>query len=85
MTVVYSDEFRKQFKKLPADIQTLYRKQEAFFRLNWNDPLLHTKKLSGHPLPYSFRITRAYRALFTFLDRDTVLMATIGHRKDIYR
>ena len=85
MKVVYADEFRKQFEKLPLDIQRLYYKQEARFEKNWQDPRLHIKKLSGHPLPFSFRITRRYRVLFTFVDIDTALFATIGHRRDTYR
>jgi len=35
--------------------------------------------------PFSFRITRQYRVLFTFVERNTVLFATIDHRKDAYR
>lgn len=85
MKVLYADEFRKQFEKLPPDIQRLYRQQETRFKKNWQDPRLHTKKLSGHPLPFSFRITRRYRVLFTFVDVDTALFATIGHRRDTYR
>ena len=33
----------------------------------------------------SFRITRNYRVLFVFVQPETVLFATIGDRKDIYR
>ena len=85
MNVIYADEFRKTFTKLPYEIQRLYRKQETRFKENWQDTRLHVKKLSGHPFPFSFRITRNYRVLFSFTERDTVLFATIGNRKDIYR
>ncbi len=85
MKVVYADEFRKMFDKLPEKIQTLYRVQEEIFRSSSHDSRLHLKKLKGHPIVFSFRITRAYRALFCFVERDTALMITIGHRKDVYR
>lgn len=85
MNIIYADEFRKCFRKLPLDIQQFYRKQEMIFRKNWRDPRLHIKKLNDHPFPFSFRITRNYRALFTFIDKEAVLLATIGHRKDIYK
>jgi mRNA-degrading endonuclease RelE of RelBE toxin-antitoxin system len=85
MTILYADEFKKQFKKLPKGAQVLYRKQETLFIANWRDPRLHTKKLSGHPLSFSFRATRQYRILFSFMNGDTVLFATIGNRKDVYR
>ena len=57
MKIFYANEFRKQFKKLPANIQGLYYRQEAIFRENWRDPRFHVKKLSDHPLAFSFRIT----------------------------
>lgn len=85
MNLRYTDEFRKEFKKLPADIARLYYRQEAFFRENWRDPRLHTKKLTGNPILFSFRITRGYRALFFFADDATTILATIGNRKDVYR
>lgn len=85
MKIIYAEEFWKQYRKLPAPIQRLYHRQENFFKNNWRDPRLHTAKLSDHPLPYSFRITRNYRVLFIFVDADTALLATIGNRKDVYR
>lgn len=85
MRVLYAEEFRKQFKKLPAEIQRLCRIQEERFRRNWRDPRLHVEKLADHPLPYSFRITRRYRVLFTFVETETALFATIGHRREVYR
>lgn len=85
MKIVYADEFAKQFRKLPPDIQRLYRKQEMIFRVNWRDPRLHVKKLRGEPLVYSFRVTRAYRVLFLFVAPGAALLATIGHRKDIHQ
>ena len=84
MKILYADEFRKAFEKLPEDIRDLYRQQELVFRGNWRDPRLHVKKLKDHPFPFSFRITRRYRVLFAFVERETVLFATIGHRKDVY-
>ncbi len=85
MNIVYAEEFVKRLDKLSSEIQRLYRRQEARFRNNWRDPRLHIKKLKDHPFPFSFRITRRYRVLFTFVAVDTVLFATIGHRRGSYR
>lgn len=85
MKIIYSDEFRKRFYKLPPDIQKLCEKQEKIFKGNWHDSRLQTKKLKGFPFSFSFRITRNYRTLFLFVDQETALFATIGHRKDVYR
>ena len=84
MKIVYAEEFRKQFQKLPLEIQRIYRRQEKLFEKNWREPRLHTKKLTDHPFPFSFRITRRYRVLFIFISDETALFATIGHRKDAY-
>ena len=84
MTILYAEEFRKQFTKLPTDAQRLFRIREGRFRRDPHDPRLHVKKLHGEPLTFSFRITRRYRVLFVFAESDTALFATIGHRKDAY-
>ena len=85
MKIIYADEFRKRFRKLPSEIQRLYFAQELRFRENWRDPRLQVKKLKEHPFPFSLRVTRRYRVLFVFVDEDTVLFATIGHRRESYR
>ena len=85
MTILYADEFRKLFKKLPFDVQSIYYGQESIFKNNWRDSKLHLKKLVNHQFSFSFRVTRNYRVLFSFIHKDTVLFATIGHRKNIYK
>lgn len=85
MKIIFAEEFRDKFEGLPLEIQKLYFRQEAIFRKNWRDPRLQVKKLRDYSLPFSFRITRRYRVLFMFINIDTVLFATIGHRKDSYR
>lgn len=85
MKILYADEFRNRFRRLPLRIRKIFHKQEERFKKDWRDPRLHIKKLSDHPFPFSFRITRNYRALFLFVEEDTALFATIGHRKDSYR
>jgi mRNA-degrading endonuclease RelE of RelBE toxin-antitoxin system len=85
MKIVYDNDFDKVLKKLPPDIQKLYKNQEILFRNNWRDSRLHIKKLINQPFPFSFRITRAYRVLFVFIAPETAFFATIAHRKDIYR
>ena len=85
MTVVYSREFRHRYAALPGAAQAMAKKQEVLFRKNWRDPRLHTKKLLGKQLIFSFRITRRYRVLFMFVGESTALFLTIGHRSSIYR
>ena len=85
MKIVYAEEFFGRFHRLPKDIRRLFRIQESRFKINWRDPRLHIKKLTGHPFPFSFRITRQYRVLFHFVGVDTAFFGTIGNRRDVYR
>ena len=85
MKVLYAHEFKKRFSKLPPNVKTLFLKQERIFKKSWKNSRLHLKKLSDHPLPFSFRITRGYRVLFVFIEQGVALFTTIGHRKNIYR
>ncbi len=85
MKILYTREFQKEFQKLPPRVKKIYYKQEKIFRQNWKDPRLHVKKLKDHPFPFSFRITRNYMVIFVFVEENTVLFATIGHRKHIYK
>src|SRR3989338_9651797 len=57
MIILYADEFSKQFFKLPKETQSVFRRQEIIFRKNWRDSRLHTKKLHGHSVLFSFRVT----------------------------
>jgi len=43
MKILYAREFAKEFKKLPANIQRLYRSQENIFKADWRDPRLKVK------------------------------------------
>ncbi|TSC68137.1 MAG: hypothetical protein G01um101472_144 [Parcubacteria group bacterium Gr01-1014_72] len=80
-----TSSFRNSFEKLPASL----RRQAVFLigilAVDYRDPRLHTKKLHGNRVEYSFRLHRDYRCVFCFEDGETVLLLTIAHRKDIYR
>jgi len=85
MKIVETGDFKKSLKKLPSEIEDLYKKQTAIFQYNWLDPRLHTKRIRELPGSYSLRITRRYRVLFYFKDSGTAIFFEIGHRKDVYR
>ncbi|OGZ33711.1 MAG: hypothetical protein A3I88_02105 [Candidatus Portnoybacteria bacterium RIFCSPLOWO2_12_FULL_39_9] len=84
MIIRKTKDFSKEFKKLPLHIKRLFQKQEVIFVKNWLDSRLHTKRIKELPGSYSFRITRRYRVLFYFRNKE-VIFFSIGHRKDIYR
>ena len=66
MEIIKTDDFLKQFKKLPIEIRNLYEKQEIIFHHNQLDHRLHLKQITILDGVCSFRITRRYRCLFYF-------------------
>ena len=86
MQIIVTEEFEKRYKCLPKQIQKKAVKQEKFFRKNPYYPSLHTEKLEpkGKQV-WSFRIDKAYRIVFRFLDSNTALFLTIGPHDWIYK
>ena len=83
MFIFKTEDFIKGLERLPAEIKTIYRRQENIFKTNWLDSRLHTKRLRELKGVYSFRITRRYRVLFYFRNEEAIFFS-IGHRKEIY-
>lgn len=83
MNIVKAKSFLDKFEKLPNDIKEIYEKQELIFLANWLDPRLHSKRIKELRGVFSFRITRRYRVLFYFRNREAIFFS-IGHRKDVY-
>ncbi len=61
--------FDRLFKKLPRTIQKKAAEKTEHFKTNPFHPSLHTEKLHPkHHEVWSFRIDRAYRVIFKFMD-----------------
>ena len=84
MVILKTDDFLRELEKLPAGIRKIFDKQELIFEKNWLDGRLRTKRLKELAGAYSFRVTRRYRVIFYFRDKEAVFFS-IGHRRDIYR
>ncbi len=86
MRLVYEKDFIKSARPLPMSIQKLLAEQLKRLQESPRDPRLHSKVLSGSLMNFlSFRITRDYRTIFQYIDRDTIQLLIVEHRKDIYR
>ena len=83
MIICKTENFSNHFAKLPADIKKIYNKQEVIFKISWIDSRLHAKRIKELKGVYSLRITRRYRVLFYFKNKEAIFFS-IGHRKDIY-
>ncbi len=85
MTIEYTSNFVKSFRRLPREIQDLAIEQEGIFKINLHDPRLHTKPLHGRLKGlWSFRVTRRYRVLYGFKSSEVVLFYEIEHRWFVY-
>lgn len=76
MEIFYSPQFLKSFKKLPKEIQDLFRVKEIIFRKNPFNPILGTHKLKGENR-WSFCVTYKIRVIFNF-QNDTYILVNIG-------
>jgi plasmid maintenance system killer protein len=57
-----------------------WNKQKRLFEQNWRHPSLNTELLEPKDLQiYSFRIDRQYRAIFVFVNTDTVEVIDINN------
>lgn len=82
--------FRKDFRKSTKLLSDKQRDKLAnlvvLLKQNPFHPKLHTKSLGGSLAGlFSFRITRDWRVMFTFVSPKKILVLQVRHRKDIYR
>ncbi|OGL99469.1 hypothetical protein A2318_01730 [Candidatus Uhrbacteria bacterium RIFOXYB2_FULL_45_11] len=86
MRIEYGNKFLKSVQKLPFEQQEKLDALLEVFSANPYDTSLHTKKLTGTLTGFfSFRISRDWRVIFSFIDPVTVRVVLAKHRKDIYR
>ena len=84
--VLITEEFEKQYRKLPLSIQKKAEKKEQIFRQNPFYPSLCAEKLEPKSKEaWSFRIDREYRILFRYLNSNKVIFLACGHHNWIYR
>lgn len=85
MTVSYSKKFKKQYKKLPKNIQKKFYKNLVIFIKNHKDRQLQTHKLHGKLNGlYSINITGDIRAIFDEITLDKVEFVAIGSHSELY-
>lgn len=83
--IYVTSHFERQYKKLPAAVQTVAEKKERLFRADAFDPRLSTHKLKGKLRRlWAFSVTSDIRIIFEFLDGDEVLFHDIGPHGVVY-
>ncbi len=73
--------FKREFQRLPGEIQRVARAKFALFSRNWRHPSLQVHKLEGvlwhgHQV-FDLWITKQYRVLFV-IDHDVAVSFSIG-------
>jgi len=81
--LIFRPQAEKDLKKLPANIQLQIIRKLKYF-LSAADPLDFASRLKDTDLgSYRFRIGD-YRVIFD-VEKDTIIILTLGHRKEINR
>ena len=71
MQVTFHKKFKKQFKKLPPPVQKKFFERLSMLASSPHDPLLNVHRLTGDiNVFFSMNITRDFRALFTYEEKD---------------
>ena len=79
MTIHYSSEFEKHFKKLPRDVQELALKKEKIFQRDPSSPTLRTHPLTGRLKGvFAFWIKYHYRIKFIFEEDGSITFIDVG-------
>ena len=73
----FSEKFKKEYKKLPKEIQNRFDKKLSLFLNDMSYPSLSVKRIQGTKNRWEGSVTRSYRFTFEFCD-DTVIFRTIG-------
>ena len=79
MQIIYSPQFKQEYRKLSDVIKRKAEKKEKIFRANPIDNQLKTHKLGGRFTGlWSFSIDYRYRIIFEFTEDKKVIFHTIG-------
>lgn len=73
----FSKKFRKEYKKLPKEIQKRFEEKLSFFLNDMSHPSLRVKRIQGTQNRWEGSVTRSYRFTFEFYS-DTVIFRAIG-------
>lgn len=82
MDVAYTPQFRRQFRKLPKNLQNEVFEKIELFRITTNHEALRVHKLKGSlDGRYSFSVNYRYRIVFLWEKKNTsaILLAVGDH------
>ena len=77
MLVLRTERFKKDYRRLPAEIQTRAGRNLEVFLRNQRHPSLGVKRMEGAPGIWEMRVSGNYRITFEFVE-EGVLLRRIG-------
>ena len=78
MQLLRTERFKKDFKRLPSEIQERVGTTLERFVDNPRHPSLHAKKMEGAPNIWELRVTDNYRITFQYENGDSIQLRKIG-------
>lgn len=85
MKFLYSERFKKAFRKMPKNIQDRFHDRLKIFIENPTNPLLKIHSLKGNLAGYwAFSITGDYRVIYLKITRDCLELCDIGSHNQVY-
>ena len=79
MPLIFTDRFRKAYRKLPTNIQDKAKKALRFLDEDPRHPSLRVRKIQGTDDIFEARIDRKYRLSFQFSGDDKILRNVDNH------
>ena len=85
INVIYTKDFKKSFKKKGKFIREKTLERVRLFREDPFNVLLDNHKLNGeYEGSSSIKITGNFRAIFKYINTDTVVFSDIGTHTELY-
>ncbi|MGR3318480.1 MAG: ParE family toxin-like protein [Candidatus Anammoxibacter sp.] len=85
MKIGRTEVLKKDYRKLPKQVQKSADKQIVQLLLDHSHPSLHLEGISGHRGLFSVRINQRYRMSLSFEKGDTIMLRRVLDHDDLYK
>lgn len=83
--ILFSSRFKKSFSKLEDYEKKMFYRKLSIFIENHKHPSLRTKKIKGSEILFESSINMSIRVIWTYQDKNLILMLDIGHHDILKR
>ncbi|MBI2453494.1 type II toxin-antitoxin system mRNA interferase toxin, RelE/StbE family [Candidatus Peregrinibacteria bacterium] len=86
MRIIFTEGFKKKYKRLQPKIQKQFEKRLELFIKNQNHPLLKVHPLKGNLVGCrAFSVTGDFRVIYRLLDQNNAKLIDIGTHCQVYK